>query len=115
MRADHARLHIRDRREKESGQDITPEITKVKVNWEFPAKSTGQVTVLWKIPLTSENMLENATGNPLEHAIENPRRFPRCRFLVCNILPLFTTEGDSRMSSTNCKDFQGRRRLSSPD
>ena len=35
-------------------------------------KSTGEVTILWKIPLKSEDPLENATENPLENATENP-------------------------------------------
>ena len=50
----------------------TPEITKVKfhwkmpvkVHWQFPATSTGQVTILWKMPRNIEMMLENATENP---------------------------------------------------
>ena len=51
-----------------------------------------------KHPLTSDNPSENTTGkliplehttdNPLKHATENPRWFLRCRFLVCNLLPV---------------------------
>ena len=66
----------------------TPEITKVKLHWKiplnihwesdnplgsFPVNSTGEVTILWKLPLTSENPLENATEHPLNNATENPR------------------------------------------
>ena len=53
-------------------KDYTPEITKVKfrwkmqlnILWELAVKSTGKVTILWKIPLTNEHLLENATDNP---------------------------------------------------
>ena len=40
---------------------------------QFQWKSTGKVTILWKLPLTSEIILENAPENPLEHATENPQ------------------------------------------
>ena len=58
----------------------TPEVTKVEfhrkmpreVCWEFQETSTEQVTTLWKIPLTSEDALENAAGNPMGNATENP-------------------------------------------
>ena len=33
-------------------------------------------------------MLEHTTGNPLGNATENPGGYLRCRFLVCDILPL---------------------------
>ena len=39
----------------------------------FQYKSTGQATILWKIPLTSEVQLANTTEHPLENATENPR------------------------------------------
>ena len=60
----------------------TPEITKVKfhrkvsvnVHWTFPVKSTGEVTILWKIPLTNEDPLQHATDKKkLENATDNPR------------------------------------------
>ena len=38
----------------------------------FQSKSTGQVTILWNIPLTSEIKLETATENPSGNATENP-------------------------------------------
>ena len=49
----------------------TPELTKVKfhwkvpmnIHWQFPVKSTGKVTILWKMPLESEHPLENTTDN----------------------------------------------------
>ena len=44
------------------------------------------MTILWKIPLKCEIVLENATENPLENATDNPRWFLRCRFLVCNVI-----------------------------
>ena len=52
------------------------------------------MTILWKIPLKYEMLLENATEQPLENATENPRRFLRCWFLVCNALPLESSGGD---------------------
>ena len=42
----------------------------LKIHWTFPVK------IHW------------ASDNQLEHATENPRCFPRCRFLVCNLLRL---------------------------
>ena len=60
----------------------------LKIHWTFPETFTGQVAILWEMPLTSEIPLENAAESPLGDAIENPRGFPRCRFLVCNLLPL---------------------------
>ena len=36
-------------------------------------KSAGKVTILLKIPLTSEITLENAAESPLENATGNPR------------------------------------------
>ena len=61
-------------------QDDTPESTNVKFRWKMPRnmhwafsiKSTGKVTILWKIPLNNEIPLENATESPLENATENP-------------------------------------------
>ena len=74
----------------------TPEITNMNIYWKMPLKSIGQfqwssrgdVTILLTIPLTSDNNLENTTEYPLEYATGNPRCFPRCRFLACNLLPL---------------------------
>ena len=44
--------------EKLGAKDYTPELTKVKlcwkvsvVDWTFPVKSTGNVTICWKVPL----------------------------------------------------------------
>ena len=42
-------------------------------------KPTGQVTILWEIPLTSEIPSENATEHAFKHATENPRLFLRRR------------------------------------
>ena len=81
-----------------SARYYTPEITKVKFRWNMPLK------IQWAIPVqihrvsdnplgnntdvTCENPLEHATDNRLENATEHPRWFPRCWFLVCNLLPL---------------------------
>ena len=46
----------------------------------FEQKSNGEVTNLWIISLSDKS--------PLEDVIENPRKFLRCRLLVCNILHL---------------------------
>ena len=41
--------------------------------------------------MTSEDPLENATEDPWEIDSGNPRWFPRCRFLVCDIFsPCFS-------------------------
>ena len=60
-----------------------------KCHWtyigHFQPKSTGQATILWNIPLTSEIPLEHAAEHPSENATDNPRCFPRCRFLACNV------------------------------
>ena len=74
----------------------TPEITKVKIHRKVPLeihrkfqpKSTGKVTISRNIPLESDNLLDRALKQLSGNAIENPRRFLRCRFLACNILPL---------------------------
>ena len=55
---------------------------------KFQYESTGQVTILWNILLTSQKLLETATEYPMGNAAENPRCFLRCRFLVCSLLPL---------------------------
>ena len=81
----------------------TPEVANVKfrwkvplkVHWDFPANSTGKATTLWKIPLSRETPSENATGNPLGRATENPRWLLRCRFLVCNRLSPKDSSSDS--------------------
>ena len=39
---------------------------------DISGKNPLKVTILWKIPLTSEMMLEHATGNPSENATEKP-------------------------------------------
>ena len=52
----------------------TPFLTKMNIHRKMsltihrtvPAKSTGQVTILWKIPLRNELPSENATDHPLE-------------------------------------------------
>ena len=67
-------------------EEYTPEITKMKFHWNMtlkvpwgiPVKSTGQVRILWEIPLESEIPLGNATDYPLENATDNPRLFLRC-------------------------------------
>ena len=45
----------------------------LEIHRTIPVRSTGQATILWKIPLTSENALEHATDNPLVNATENPQ------------------------------------------
>ena len=40
-----------------------------------PVKSTGKVTILLKIPLTSEDQLENAAGSPLDKMPPKVRDF----------------------------------------
>ena len=80
------------------GKRLHPRSHKIKIHWKMP------LTVHWiirvKIHWTSDNpledtlisemMLEDAIESHLENATENPRRFLRCRFLVCNSLPLYT-------------------------
>ena len=43
----------------------------LKIHWTVPVKSTGQVTILWTMQLTSETPLENVTegrvGRRLTH------------------------------------------------
>ena len=60
----------------------------VNIHWEFQRKFTGKVRILWNIPPKSEIPVENTTESPSENATENPRRFLRCRFLACDLLPL---------------------------
>ena len=80
-----------------SGQNITHQNSRQwnavgNCHWksigDFQWTSTGKGTILLKIPLRSENPLENATDNPLTNATDDPRWFLRCSFLVCNSLPL---------------------------
>ena len=73
-------------------EDCTPELAEVSIRW----KNTRifQVTVHWK----SDHPLEHATGKVNIHwkmpqksiwkRLWNTQRFLRCRFLVCNMLPL---------------------------
>ena len=47
------------------GQKITRQRSQqMKINWKIPAKSAGEVTILWKIALNIKITLENATENP---------------------------------------------------
>ena len=100
-----------------SGQNITPEIAKVKFHWTVPG------SVRWALPLSihweSDNPLEhtteqwnyvgNSTDNPLEHATKNPRWFLRCRFLMCNILSLGPSIRASLLTPTpTAHEHQGR-------
>ena len=58
--------------------NYAPEITKVKFHWkmplkfhwEIPGKSTGNLKILWKIPLTNKIMLENTNENQLKISTE---------------------------------------------
>ena len=52
----------------------------VKMYWEFQRQFIGKVTIIRKVPLTSETSLENVT--------ESPQRSLRCRLLARNPLLL---------------------------
>ena len=77
------------------GATYTPELTNVKFHWKMQLKpirrfqytSTGKATTLWIIPPSSKIMLEDATETNWK-CHWNPRRFLRCWFLVCKMLPL---------------------------
>ena len=45
----------------------------LKVHCTIPEKNTGQVTLLLKLPLNNEILLEKAAENPWDNATENPR------------------------------------------
>ena len=68
------------------------------------------MTILWKIPLTSDNSLENATEHPLENAAGSPRCFLRCRILVCNLLPLVSARSGRWTACGVCTCVRGWRR-----
>ena len=47
------------------------------------ATSTGEMAILLTMPPTSEIMLEATSDNRMENPAENPRWYPRRRFLFC--------------------------------
>ena len=79
-------LHQKSRKWKDIGkchwQSIGQFQQKYTDKWRSFGTYCWKVTIRWKMSL---NILENAT--------ENPRWFLRCRFPVCNLLPLLTEGG----------------------
>ena len=60
----------------------------LKVHWAIPVKIHWTSDTPWNIPLINKHMFENANESPQEHATENTRGLLRCRFPVCDLLPL---------------------------
>ena len=77
----------------------------MKLRLRIPVEIRWKVKILWNVPLKSGNSLENAAENRWENAAENPRWFPRCRFLARNLLP----PGPARPALPFCDPRAGRR------
>ena len=76
-----------------------------RCHWRFQWKSTGEVTVLWRMPLNEWASIGKCHWKSIGECHWNPQRFPRRRFPACTLLtPVVLTLNLKARRSALCSD-----------